>query len=376
MVREVNVLLVAASALVAFGGLMVYSASYLNPEFETVGLRNLVYIVLGFCTMYAGLRFDYRRFKDPLVFRLLVLGAFALLIIVLIPGVGTRVDGGQRWLRVMGFGFQPSEVAKFALIVLLAVKLTDNGALIRSFFRGYAPPIIIAGIFVALVLLERDLGVPVVMLSTAFIMLFVAGARWQHLVATVAPAIALGSVAVALAPHRMARMLAFVDPYGNRETAGWHLIQSFSAFAQGGVLGRGPGAGEQKLGYLPAAHTDFIFAVIGEEYGLAGTFATVAVYALFFYMAFRIASNARDRFGGLLATGIAFAIGVQTVFIMGVTTGLLPTKGLPMPFISYGGTALIVMMGMTGVLGNIGMQAPAADSERRLVAGASAVPAA
>jgi cell division protein FtsW len=376
MVREVNILLVAVSVLAAFGGLMVYSASSLNPTLEGVGLRNLVYIAIGFAAMYCALRFDYRRFKDPMVFRLLVLGALALLVIVLIPGVGTKVDGGQRWLRIMGFGFQPSEVAKFALIVLLAVKLTDNAQHIRSFLRGYFPPLIIAGVFVALVLLERDLGVPVVMCSTAFVMLFVAGARWQHLVMTLAPAVALASVAVAVAPHRMARMLAFVDPYGHRETAGWHLIQSFSAFAQGGVLGRGPGAGEQRLGYLPAAHTDFIFAVIGEEFGLLGTFATVAVFSLLLFMAFRIAANAQDRFGGLVATGIAFTIGVQAVFIMGVTTGLLPTKGLPLPFVSYGGTALIVMMGMAGVLGNIGMQAPALDARPRLIPAGTQVAAA
>ena len=367
MVRETTILLTAVVALVLFGTLMVYSAAALNPDAVTELQRQPVYMGLGFIALIIASRFDYRHFKDPILYRGLVLFALLLLVLVLIPGVGRNVDGGQRWLRLGPVGFQPSELAKFVLIVWLAVKLTDNRDHMQTFFRGFLPPMVIAGIFTALVLAERDLGVPIVMMSATFIMLFVAGTRMQYLIMCVMPCLAFGSILVALAPHRVARVLAFLNPYEHRESAGWHLIQSFSAFAQGGVFGRGPGAGEQKLGYLPAAHTDFIFAVVGEEYGLAGTLSLVALFGLFFWMAFRIALNARDRFGSLLATGIVASIGMQTVFIMCVTTGLLPTKGLPLPFISYGGTALIVMMGMVGGLANIGSQATAPEPVRKLV---------
>lgn len=371
MARETTILLTSVVALVAFGALMVFSASALNPDAHDVLTRHPIYLGIGIVVMFIASRFDYRHFKDPVLFRLLAGATLLLLVLVLVPGVGKNVDGGQRWLRLGPLGFQPSEVAKFVLIVWLAVKLTDNRDHLRTFFRGFVPPMFIAGVFTALVLAERDLGVPIVMMSAVFLMIFVAGTRWQYLVICVMPCLALGSVLVALAPHRVARVLAFLNPYDHRESAGWHLIQSFSAFAQGGIWGRGPGASEQKLGYLPAAHTDFIFAVVGEEYGLAGSVALVLLFALFLWMAFRIAVHARDTFGSLLATGIAASIGMQTVLIMCVTTGLLPTKGLPLPFISYGGTALIVMMGMAGVLANIGAQAIPPQPERRFVPAAA-----
>lgn len=371
MVRETTILLTAVVALVAFGTLMVYSAAALNPDAVTELTRQPVYMALGFIAMFIASRFDYRHFKDPILYRGLVFISLTFLVLVLIPGIGTNVDGGQRWLRLGPAGFQPSEIAKFVLIVWLAVKLTDSRDYMNTFFRGFLPSILIAGLFTALVLAERDLGVPIVMMSAVFVMLFVAGTRWQYLVICVMPCLAGASMLVALAPHRVARVLAFLDPYEHRDSAGWHLIQSFSAFAQGSIWGRGPGASEQKLGYLPAAHTDFIFAVVGEEFGLAGTLTLVMVFALLLWMGFRIAFNARDRFGSLLATGIVVSIGVQTVFIMCVTTGLLPTKGLPLPFISYGGTALIVMMGMAGVLANIGSQAIAPARVRKLVAAPS-----
>lgn len=367
MARETTILMTAVLALVSFGALMVYSAAALDPNAHTVLTRQPIYIAIGFVGMIIASRFDYRHFKDPVLFRGLIAITLTLLVLVLVPGIGTNVDGGQRWLRLGPLGFQPSEVAKFVLIVWLAVKLTDNRERLHTFFRGFMPPMLIAGLFTGLVLAERDLGVPIVMMASVFVMIFVAGTRWQYLVMCVAPCLALGTILVALAPHRVARVMAFLNPYDHRESAGWHLIQSFSAFAQGGIWGRGPGASEQKLGYLPAAHTDFIFAVVGEEYGLAGTTALVLVFAVFLWMAFRIAINARDHFGSILATGIAASIGVQTVLIMCVTTGLLPTKGLPLPFISYGGTALIVMMGMTGVLANIGAQAVAPQQQRKLV---------
>ena len=168
-------------------------------------------------------------------------------------------------------------------------------------------------------------------------------------------------------PHRLERLGAFLDPWAYRDSAGFQLIQSLSAFAQGGLIGRGAGAGEQKLGYLPEIHTDFIFSLIGEEFGLIGTLTILILYGLLLFAIFRIAMNAPDLFGSLLATGIGALIGIQAVLIMCVTTGLLPTKGLPLPFISAGGTAMLMYLGMSGVIVNIGAQVQKAIPQKRLV---------
>jgi len=237
------------------------------------------------------------------------------------------------------------------------VKISNNREHAHEFFRGFLPPILIALFFSGLVVLQRDIGIPMLMMATAFVMVIVAGARWLWVGLCLAPMIVAASSLIIYFPHRMQRMVAFIDPWAYRDSAGWHLIQSLSAFAQGSWMGRGAGAGEQKLGYLPAADTDFIFAVIGEEFGLLGTMIVLGLFALLIFNGLRVAANAQDFFGTMLAVGIVTAIGLQAIFIMAVTIGLLPTKGLPLPFISYGGTALIVFMAMTGVLVNVGVQA-------------------
>lgn len=363
MPRETTMVFSVVLALVLMGILMVFSASELSPATGGLIERQLRFVAIGLCAMFFAARFNYHHYADKSVYRGMFFFTLLLLILVLIPGVGTKVDGAQRWL----FGFQPSELAKFTLVTLLAVKLTANREHVKKLFRGFLPPMLTASFFAGLVLLERDLGVPVVMMGVAAIMACVAGVRWIYLALSIAPLAAAVTSLIVFWPHRAVRIFAFINPWDYREDAGWQLIQSMSAFAQGAFLGRGAGAGEQKLGYLPAAHTDFIFAVVGEELGLVGTLALVALFALLFYAACRIAMNAPDLFGCLMATGISGLIGVQAVFIMMVTTGLLPTKGLPLPFISYGGTSLIVFMAMAGVLANIGVQAkvPEADPKTR-----------
>ena len=275
---------------------------------------------------------------------------------MLIPGIGVKVDGARRWIHIGGFRFQPSEFAKFALILLLAVKLTEQREYAKRVFRGFLPPVAIACVFAGLVLAERDLGIPAMIMGTAGIMMFLGGVRWQFLALSVAPGVAGLAALIYFAPHRLRRLLAFINPWDYRDDAGWQLIQSFAAFAHGSFWGRGVGAGEQKCGYLPAAHTDFIFPVIGEELGLVGTLAVVGLFALLAWVAYRIAANAADHFGGMLAAGITTMFTLQALFIMMVTTGLLPTKGLPLPFISYGGTALLMQLTMVGILINVGLQ--------------------
>ena len=356
MKRETTLVTVTVLALAALGVLMVYSASAVNPRFSGYVYRQIIFVAAGFAAFLFASRFDYHHFMDKGILRALVLGTLALLVLVLIPGIGKEVDGGQRWINLGFVGFQPSEIAKFTLIVLLAVRLTRDREHVHKFFRGFLPPMFITALFAGLVVAERDLGVPLMMVGVTFIMVFAAGARWRYILIGVAPAAAAATALIVMFPHRVIRLVAFVDPWSYRQSWGWQLIQSYSAFARGGVAGVGPGAGEQKLGYLPAPHTDFIFAVVGEELGLLGTLTVVLLFIAFLYGGTRIAMGARDRFGSLLAVGIVGIIVLQACFIMAVNTGLLPTKGIPLPFISYGGTSLTVLLGMVGVLVNVGAQ--------------------
>lgn len=353
MKRETTAVITLVMALTLAGCLMVFSARGYD---ESAGeLRTQVYaLCIGFVVMLVAARFDYHRLKDGLIFRGVVLGTLALLVLVLL--VGDTVNGAQRWIRVAGFQIQPSELGKFALILLLAVKLTDNRENVRKFFSGFLPPTFIAVLFAGLVLAERDLGVPVLMMGVAFIMMAVAGVSYKYLAASCVP-LAAGIVAlIVTSPHRVERLMAFRDPWHDPLDSGFNLIQSYSAFAQGGFWGKGAGASEQKLGYLFASHTDFVYSLIGEEFGLVGTLTVLGLFAGLLYAGFRIIINAQDMFGALLATGIVSLISLQAAIIMGVTTGLLPTKGLPLPFVSYGGTALIVFLGLAGILSNVGMQ--------------------
>ncbi|MBI2425540.1 MAG: putative lipid II flippase FtsW [Candidatus Hydrogenedentes bacterium] len=365
--QETTLLTTIIVALVLFGLLMVYSTSGIDPS-DAGNMRSQAKAALiGCCIMFIAARFDYHNFERKWLFKPLVLATLALLVLVLVPGIGVDVNGARRWIRLAGFQFQPSELAKFALIMLLAVKLSQNRDDVRTFWRGFVPTMILAALFAGLVVLENDLGIPFMMFATAYIMLFVAGMPWRYVIAGVFPVAGAIVGLILIAPHRIARLTGFVDPFADRDDKGFQLIQSLTGFAQGGIMGRGAGASEQKLSYLFAAHTDFIFAVIGEELGLLGTLSVAGIFLCFGVAAFRVAAKAPDCLGMLLASGIGFLITFQGAFIMAVSTGLLPTKGLPLPFISYGGTALIMFMGMAGVLLNVSLQSQQPESSRKLV---------
>ncbi|MBX7257461.1 MAG: putative lipid II flippase FtsW [Candidatus Hydrogenedentes bacterium] len=364
MRRETIFVFTIACALVMIGLLMVYSANtgraYSNGKLDEhvsyVYLYNqLILVGIGFAALLVTAGFDYHSFRNRGVLWLLVSGTLALLVLVLVFGDERR--GGLRWLNILGFQFQPSELAKFALVILLAVKLSENQGHLKSFGRGFLPPMVITAVFAGLVLLEQDLGTPAIMVAVAMLMIILAGGRWIHVGMTWAPAAAVLGAMIVISPYRIERLYAFMDPWKFRTGKGLQLIESLAGFARGGLWGKGLGAGEQKLLYLPDAHSDFIFAVWGEEMGLVGTMGLILLFALLLFMAVRIAISAKDLFGSLLASGIVSLILVQATFNMGVTTGLLPTKGLVLPFISAGGSALIVNLAMIGVLINVGKQA-------------------
>jgi cell division protein FtsW len=360
-------------ALVLVGMLMVYSASAVRgyPSDGLTVARSMppflwqfVYVGIGMTGLIIAARFDYHNFRSRIILWLLVLIAFALLVLVLVYGEAVR--GGQRWISIFGFSVQPSEIAKSVLVILLAVKLSENQALLQRFWRGFLPPVAIVSMFAGLVLMEQDLGTPVVMVTVAMLMIVMAGGRWSHVIAACVPAAVGVCALIQGSGYRSERIDAWLDPWKHRSDKGLQLIESLAGFARGGFWGQGLGASEQKLRYLPDAHSDFIFAVWAEEMGLIGSVCLVGLFVLFVIVAIRIAVCARDLFGSLLAGGIVALITVQACINMAVTTGMLPTKGLALPFISAGGSALIVNLAMVGILLNIGIQAVETDDEPQL----------
>jgi len=357
MKRESTLLITAVLALVLLGVLMMYSAASGENGNLARLIWQMLFVAAGLVAMYIAAHFDYRRFSDPTIYRAIVVSSIILLALVLVPGIGVEVNGARRWISVAGFRFQPSEMAKFALIVLLAAKLAQQHESTQSFFKGFLPSMLIGAFFAGMVFLERDLGIPALLMMVTLAMLFVAGVRWSYLAASLLPLSGAMAALIIFWPHRLKRFGAFIDPWQDRAGDGFHLIQSLMGFANGGVWGVGAGAGEQKLGYLYAANTDFVFAVLGEELGLFGTLATLALFLLLTFVACWVAMNAHDLFGCLLASGIAALISGQAALVMAVTIGLLPTKGLPLPFISHGGTALVITLGLAGILVNVAVQA-------------------
>ncbi len=352
-------LLVIVFALVLTGIVMVYSSSsilasqnYHDSYFFLK--RQALYATFGFLLLIGLLLVDYHHYFKiiyPFLFLSLLLVAAAM-----IPGIGHRVGGASRWLGIGGFRFQPSEMAKYALIFYLAYSLAKKESSIRSFAIGFAPHLVISGIFILLLLAQPDFGTAISVSFIVFLMLFAAGTRLSYILSVLLISLPLVGYGMMSAPYRRKRILAFLNPWEDPANTGFQIIQSFLAFYSGGILGMGLGDGRQKLFYLPEAHTDFIFSVLGEEVGLLGIMGVVVLFILFLYRGIRIALKAPDLFGTYLALGITMLIGFQAITNIGVVMGLLPTKGLALPFLSYGGTSLICNLAGVGILLNISVQ--------------------
>jgi len=352
--------------LLSAGIVMVYSASAIvaadrfhDPYFFLK--KQAAWAVLGGAALWAALRLDYRRLEGLVVPVLTV--AALLLVLALVPPFGQAINGTRRWIRIAGVSIQPAELAKIALVVYLAAFLSRKGEDLQNFWRGFVPPLAVAGLLAGLVFVQPDLGNCVAILALTFSLLFLAGSRVRHLVLVFAAAVPLVVLAVWAAPYRMRRVLAFLDPWQDPRGSGFQIIQSWLALGGGGPFGRGIGASQQKLFYLPESHTDFIFAIIGEELGFVGALAIVALFAVFVWRGVRIGLRAADPFGAYLALGITVLIATQTLINLGAVTGLLPTKGLPLPFISFGGSALLMTMLATGLLLNVSQHCWSASGE-------------
>jgi cell division protein FtsW len=346
------VLLAAVGMLVALGILMVFDVTYFDGQ-ERHGdafrffRRHVIGVSLGIVALFACAHLHlttYRRIAFPFA-ALAIVG----ITLVLSP-LGMASGGAQRWIPVMGMSVQPSEIAKLALVLYLAWWLAQHRDRVAEFKFGTLPPVVLIVTAAALLLMEPDFGTAVLLAIVLTLMLFVAGVPFRHIGLLLAAAIPSAVALVLVSPYRWARLLSFLDPWSDPRDAGFQLVQSFITFGSGGLTGVGLGESRQKMFYLPAAHTDFIFSVIGEELGLLGA---IVVLALFFVLAFRgirIAVRHPDPFGRLLAFGLTALLALQALVNTAVVLGLLPTKGLALPFVSYGGTAMVVALASTGIL--------------------------
>jgi cell division protein FtsW len=362
--RGPDAALIAVTLLLVCAGLvMVYSASSIMAEqrfgSQTYFLkRQAVAAIVGLGVLALASQVRYTALEKIAV--PLLAGATALLLAVRIPGIGLRVSGAQRWIQLPGFSVQPSEFAKLALVLFSARLLARKGDRVRGSVSGVMPLVAVGGVLAVCLLAQPDYGGAVTMMALVGIMLFVAGTRVSYLGYGLLAALPGLALLVATSSYRRARFFAFFDPWGSRSSAGYQIVQSFLAFGAGGWFGVGLGNGRQKLLYLPEAHTDFIFSVVGEELGLAGVAVIVALYGVLVWRGLRIAMNAPDPFGAYLALGITSLLGLQATMNMGVVLGLLPTKGLTLPLLSYGGSSLIVNLAGIGILLAIGKQSPVA----------------
>jgi cell division protein FtsW len=363
-------LLAAVLGLVGFGLVMVYSASAITAQ-DKLGdsfyflKRQAIAAGLGLFAMAVAMKLGYRRMAR-LAYPLLVL-AVILLIAVVIPGLGTTVGGAKRWLRVPGISIQPAEVAKVAWVIYLAYSLAKKREKVKSFSIGFVPHLGIAGLLVLLCMLEPDFGSSVALLVLMFVMLFAAGARLSYILGMVLAAIPMAYIAIASSPYRMKRITAFLDPWANRQGSGYQVAESLMSIGSGGLTGLGLGDGRQKLFFLPEAHTDFIFSIVGEELGLIGVACLIGLYVVVIWRGLRAALNASEAFGTYLGLGIVTLIAFQAVTNMAVAMGVVPTKGLTLPFISYGGSSLIMLMGAAGLL--LSISATAETGAKRKTAG-------
>ena len=348
--------LLCTALLLAFGVVMVYSSSaiYAQDQYGDAAYflkRHLIYLILGLICAGGVLTLDSRQIRKwakPFMAVILF-----LLFMVLVPGVGHRVSGARRWFHIVGFGFQPSELAQLAVILYFADVLTRKRGMLRDFFQGVLPSLMVLGATLVLILAEPDLGTSVAIAVVAIAMLFLAEVEWKMLLPLFLAAVPVVIALVAMKPYRMRRVMAYLDPWADPEGSGFQLIQSLVALGSGGWLGQGLGESRQKLFYLPAAHTDFIFSIIGEELGFIGATAVLILIGLLCWYGIRLAASAPDSFGFLTGVGIMMLIALETLVHVGVATGAIPTKGLPLPFISYGGSALMANLISIAVLLNV-----------------------
>jgi cell division protein FtsW len=343
--------------LAGFGALMIYSStSVITPVLAKKGVTEFYYfkrhiftILVGFCFMFITYKMNPSFIKKISIPLLIV--SFVLLILVFMPGIGVSAGGAKRWIRLWPSTFQPSELVKLSMVIFLARYMSMPEYRVDSFL-SFIKPIVIMVIFQAAILKQPDFGAAMSLTFLTFAMLFLSGIRLRYIASLSVLAVPV-IVKLAMEPYRLRRITSFLNPWEDAQGNGFQLVQSFIAFGSGGLTGVGLGSSKQKLAYLPESHTDFIFSIIGEEFGFIGVSVVIALFLILFVRGVSIANRAKDRFVYYLAIGLSLMISLQALINFAVATGLVPTKGLPLPFVSYGGSSLLVNMAAVGILLNI-----------------------
>jgi cell division protein FtsW len=346
-------ILMAAALLTLIGLVMVYSASAVvaqNRFHDSLYFlkRQAAWLGFGFLLLHIASRLDYLVWRK---LTLPILGVTAiLLLVVLLPSLGVAAKGARRWFHIGAVSVQPAEMAKLATVLYLAMYVTRKEGRMAELVSGFLPPLVVVGLFGGLILMQPDLGTVLVLGTVTLGVLFLGGARLKHLCGLIPIALILLIVAIWKSPYRLQRLMSFLDPGKDPTGVAFQVNQSFLAFGSGKVFGVGLGEGKQKLFFLPEAHTDFVLALVGEELGLIGTALIIILFSVLAFKGFQIAGRAREPFGRYLALGITLLIGVQVLVNAGVATGLLPTKGLTLPLVSYGGSSLLMTLLSIGIL--------------------------
>lgn len=355
--RDIRIsIFLIVTVLIAIGIVMIYSASaiyaYGNMHDSLYFLkRHLIYLSVGLVMMFMVMSIDInllRKMAKPLMIITII-----LLIAVLIPHIGRQTAGARRWFKFGLLNFQPSELAKITIILYMAEFIARKGTEMKSFIYGCLPAVIVLGAVVGLVLLEPDLGTAVTIAIISFILLFVGGVRLSYITAFFIASLPVLYFLLFRVPYRKKRIMIFLNPWSDKRGTGFQIIQSFIALGSGGLFGVGLGQSRQKLFYLPASHTDFIFSIIGEELGFIGAASVLILFGLFVWQGMKVAFKALGTFERSLSLGIVSLIAIEAMINIGVTAGALPTKGLPLPFISYGGSGLIFHLTAVGLLLNV-----------------------
>jgi cell division protein FtsW len=350
-------LLFPALILCCIGIVMIYSASsaismQIHHTLFHYMQRQVIFFGVGLGVLFVAASFPHRFYKSFAY--LILIAALGLLLAVLIPGLGIKAGGAVRWLDLGLFRFQPAEFAKLALILFMGYSLAKKQPMIKDFSVGFMPHALILALFSLLIIFQPDFGTVVVLGAICWGMMFVAGVRIVHLLCPLPLVIPLLYFLVFKVEYRLTRIMTFLNPWEDPYNAGYQITHSLKAFGSGGLFGQGIGLGMQKMLYLPEPHTDFIFSIIGEELGLIGVLTILGLYGVILVRGCAIARNADTLFGSITAAGLTLYLGIQIIINTGVALSVFPTKGLTLPFISYGGTSLVINMAAIGILMNIG----------------------
>lgn len=344
--------------LLLTGLLTLFSATYYKARNSTGDpwaevKKQLFGVAVGAAAMQLTIRIPYSFWGRRKVVVAGIGISAVLLLLVIIPGVGVSINGSRRWLSLAGVSFQPGEFAKYAVVLFMAMVLTARGKKIQRLIRGILPVLAVPGVLFLLILEQPNLSTAGTIIIVSVLMVMLSGAKWRHMTVLGAGGLALGAYYAWSEEYRRERLLSFMNPFAKMSDEGYQLSQSLIAFGSGGLFGMGLGQGRQKYAYLPYPESDFIFAIVGEDFGLAGCLAVIALFVAFMLAGMRIAMTCEDKHGCLLAAGIIGMISVQAFINMGVVVGVLPTTGLPLPFFSAGGTSLSITMAAVGIVLNI-----------------------